>query len=584
MADPHSHHTLDWVYGAGHIQAAVASQSAAATNPVIVGYDVHGNPVVQTQDGQLYVYVPQAPGQVGYYTMYVEDTVASHGVQTQYFDATSPYLPVTTAAEPTAVDEVGELSARNATAVSSTKSTGLERSPSPVLSRRDHFNAAIAPLPTSSLSSGSAPRTPPKESAFRSNTEFEADLEDTFVSRRKRWAERKISVCIPKKRTHRIICCSVILLFFILAGVLLGLFIPRYPQISIYDIELADFVNGTTPFSFTFTNPSLRNLNQLRLQMNLTMALSTYNPNLYPLYVDSIDLNANIVPNVSVINDPLLTRPLIDFGSLVSLVGAPPAPATPKPANYLPSTNSRIGTGSYGRITFPSKSSVNYTMTFVLDYTPDEFVGLLQDPSVLEIADACGITDRSSRRRTIQINYQASAAISTFKNLGFTPSLGGVVKIQCPFSKGQIDAVISKVVDGKEDVYQAISEVFGGGNGGVSSGNTTLTVPEVSSSLTTSKITSTATTTMSLASSSVESTTTTTISTTMMTTVVIVTSEALVQSSSSPSPLPSTSLLPSPSLPSPSTSSSPPLSRTTSSRGISPSMPITIVRATEAIF
>ncbi|ORY51512.1 hypothetical protein BCR33DRAFT_712552 [Rhizoclosmatium globosum] len=273
--------------------------------------------------------------------------------------------------------------------------------------------------------------------------------------------ERFLCCCCPKKRKHRFICAGVILVFLIVIGTLIGIYFPRYPQIKVYAIDISNIGTTNTQYSFTYPDPEHPNLNQVRFQMNLTMYVGTFNPNRYDLPVDHIDMTAQMLANQTVLNSSLMTRPLNGYGKLVEIVGQWPPSNVTVPKDYSPSYTAQVGTSKYGSIVFPANSWVNYTMTFNLDYTPDQNVGLLLDPTIMEMASACGITDRTGKQRPMVIGYNAASTINSLKAI-FTPTISGSLKITCPFSQDQINSVIEKVQAG-EDAFQAIQETFGSG-------------------------------------------------------------------------------------------------------------------------
>ncbi|KAJ3054662.1 hypothetical protein HDU99_007730, partial [Rhizoclosmatium hyalinum] len=202
--------------------------------------------------------------------------------------------------------------------------------------------------------------------------------------------EKYLCCCCPKSRKGRFICGGVTLVVLIIVGVLLGIYFPRMPQIKVYDIDLSNIFGSDSPYQFTVDDPANPNYNQMNFKMNLTMHVGTYNPNPYDMYIDKISLKAYMVVNTSVVYSPYLTTPLISYGSLVKAIGYAPAKTDP---NWYGNNNSLVGTSGYGSIVFPAKSTVNFTMLFLLDYTPDKQLGLLSDPTVLEIASACVCCD-----------------------------------------------------------------------------------------------------------------------------------------------------------------------------------------------
>ncbi|KAI8615539.1 hypothetical protein BC830DRAFT_1218469 [Chytriomyces sp. MP71] len=264
--------------------------------------------------------------------------------------------------------------------------------------------------------------------------------------------------CCPKSKKGKLICGVSVLVVTIVLGVLLYVYLPRYPQIKVYGIDFTNILGTGSAYSFTYANPDVHDLNTLNFKMNLSMSLGTFNPNPYDLNVESINLVARITVNQTYVGQPLQTTPLTSFGSLVSLI---PLPKNVDPS-YTGDMNAVVGTSSHGQIVFPAKSSVNYTMIFLLNFTPDPKLGLLQDPTILEIASACGITDRKNRTRPMAIHYDAASTIGALKPLGFVPQLSSDLHINCPFSKAQIDSVIAKVQDQNETIMQALQETFSG--------------------------------------------------------------------------------------------------------------------------
>ncbi|KAI8616703.1 hypothetical protein BC830DRAFT_1116995 [Chytriomyces sp. MP71] len=265
--------------------------------------------------------------------------------------------------------------------------------------------------------------------------------------------KRKRCYCIPASKKGQIICGVSVTLTVIVFAIFLYFFIPRYPEIKVLSINLKNFDTG----AFTFVTPNNNgNLNAMSFALSLTMNVSTFNPNLYGLTVDRIDLTAQMMVNSSYIGNPRLVSNLAtNFGSLTSLVtksGAPPL-AGQVPSGYTPPTDSQIGTGLVQGITFPSKTWVNYTMVFNLNYTANAYLGILKDPTVQEIADCCGITSRySPPGRPMKIHYDAATTISALKPFGYTPGVSNDIMIACPISPDQINAVIQAVENGSDPV------------------------------------------------------------------------------------------------------------------------------------
>ncbi|KAJ3350608.1 hypothetical protein HDU83_009541 [Entophlyctis luteolus] len=232
-----------------------------------------------------------------------------------------------------------------------------------------------------------------------------------------------------------------------------------FPQIRVNSINLSSLNSS----AFTFSTPNdNKNLNEMTIGMGLAMSVSTYNPNMYDLQVDEINLVAYMMVNTTYVDNELLVMPLTSLSSLVSVVSASGSPplASSKPSGYTPSTTPKIGTANQSSILFPSKTWVNYTMMFELSYTPDPYVGLLSDPAVEEIADACGITSRyTPKGRPMKIYYEATSTISILKPLGYSPTISNDISIVCPISQSQIDAVVA-AVEGGTDAIEALTSIL----------------------------------------------------------------------------------------------------------------------------
>ncbi|KAJ3024504.1 UNVERIFIED_CONTAM: hypothetical protein HDU68_008111, partial [Siphonaria sp. JEL0065] len=250
----------------------------------------------------------------------------------------------------------------------------------------------------------------------------------------------------------------VIVTILLVIGILVGFYFPRFPETKVYDIDLTNLAGSSSAFHFSYLDNST-DLNKLVILMNLTMNVGTFNPNLYGLNVDSIDLVAQMMVNQSYVYDQLKTRSLTSYGALVQVVGKPPTP----PEGYYGRNDSVIGTAhSTSSLYFPKRTWLNYTMTFQLKYSPDPSLGILADPTVLELADACGITSRyKPPGRSMKIHYVATSSISSLKTFGYAPSLENNLYIICPFDITQINAVISYVGQGL-DVMDALKVVFEG--------------------------------------------------------------------------------------------------------------------------
>ncbi|KAJ3409987.1 hypothetical protein CcCBS67573_g00365 [Chytriomyces confervae] len=294
--------------------------------------------------------------------------------------------------------------------------------------------------------------------------------------------EKYLCCCCPKSKRGRIICASIAAIVVIVLGILAYFFAPRFPEIKVININLQNFDSG----AFTFSTPNNNgNLHEMRIGLNLTMDVSTYNPNMYGLNVERIDLTALMMVNLTYVYDPRKTSALASafpmLASTVAKTGSPPL-ASQKQSGYYPSNSSQIGTSLVSGIFFPSKTWINYTMIFALDYTPDPYVGVLKDPTVMEIADACGITSRySPPGRPMKIHYDARTTIPVLKPIGYAPSVTNDISIACPIQQAQIEQIINAVQSGQDPVTalkNALSSpIDSAANSGASTGAAPVSAP-----------------------------------------------------------------------------------------------------------
>ncbi|KAJ3077054.1 hypothetical protein HDU98_009455 [Podochytrium sp. JEL0797] len=272
--------------------------------------------------------------------------------------------------------------------------------------------------------------------------------------------DKYLCCCCPKNKKHRMICGGVVLVVLIALAIPAYFYWPRFPEIKVISINVSNIEKG----AFNFTTPGNNgNLNQMSISMDMMMNVSTMNPNLYGLTVDTIDLTAFMMVNKTYVYDRIrYTHSLTSFNSLrvaVDNTGLPPNAADIPAGSPRPSNSSQIGTAKVDGIYFPSNQWVNYTMMFHLVYTANPYTGLLEDPTVMEIADACGITSLyKPPGRPMRIHYEATTTISMLKPLGYAPSVSNDIMITCPIKQCQIEQIVHAAAGGASamDALQSI--------------------------------------------------------------------------------------------------------------------------------
>jgi hypothetical protein len=132
-------------------------------------------------------------------------------------------------------------------------------------------------------------------------------------------------------------------------------------------------------------------------------------------------------------------------------------PAPTANSNYTPSYSPLIGMGNATDLDFPARTTANFSLIFILAYSPDPMVGLLRDPAFAEFLNVCGIT---SRRRFAKINYDAISTVGRIYLFGYKPKLSSSVSIGCPATADQIDEIRNSP-DTPEDPLGVIKKTLG---------------------------------------------------------------------------------------------------------------------------
>ncbi|KAJ3197356.1 hypothetical protein HK101_004232 [Irineochytrium annulatum] len=260
---------------------------------------------------------------------------------------------------------------------------------------------------------------------------------------------------IKKKKfsnTCKIITAVVSVLVAIVLGVFGYFYWPRLPSISVMSIT-ASAVNDSA-YKFTFPTPG--NLNNMQMQLFLTMNVSCKNDNLYDLKVASIDLN---VIRLFILTIVITMKLIINLkavlnvnNTIIQAIGTAPSAITPyvgpfkSPGNCVPNATPRIGNGSYtgAPLVFPAKTNITFTMAFTLSYSPDACLGLLKDPVFLELMNTCGLMQGARYAKApLQIGYQSITTIHFLEKFGYKPTMGGNIQIKCPATDDQLTALIS---------------------------------------------------------------------------------------------------------------------------------------------
>ncbi|TPX78375.1 hypothetical protein CcCBS67573_g00375 [Chytriomyces confervae] len=275
---------------------------------------------------------------------------------------------------------------------------------------------------------------------------------ETKGDKKKPYEKYLCCCCCPKSKKGRIICGSVTAVVLITLGVIMYFFMPRM---------VGNYVNGVSGdakgFKIMYPNDN-KNLNEMTLSSAFEMNISLYNPNIYDLKLDALDLTVNLAIDTNVWKTER-AKPLAGVVGYdgQKLIGKPLFTA---PDNYVPNYNPQVGTAQYGVLNLPSKANVTFVMTLNFVYSPDKYLGVLKDPTIIDIAAACGVSTGKTRR--IALRYAAKATIGAFKSLGIYPTTQSGGSIDCPLSisADSLSELESKVNAGKS-IPDALSEVFG---------------------------------------------------------------------------------------------------------------------------
>ncbi|KAJ3101073.1 hypothetical protein HDU97_001655 [Phlyctochytrium planicorne] len=279
-----------------------------------------------------------------------------------------------------------------------------------------------------------------KEPVRSPKPEWEQDLkkekyiQDNLFAGLPEEKKRKCTL-VPTKMWHWIVL-AVVATFVVVFGVIGYFFWPALPQIRVNEIIESAAKNSVSAYSFSLPADANGNYNRMQISLSLRMNLSVYNPNLYALNVELVDLGAFLNVNETAIKIGLQPKDIKP--DLTPIIG--PAPVGRDP-NYLPNMTPKLGSGNKTNIVFPSRQNVTFEMDFLLSYTPDTQLGLLLDPTFKEFCQVCGIT--TSRGRVAKVSYAATSTVSFLKSFGYKPQINGQVSISCPIASGYLEDLVN---------------------------------------------------------------------------------------------------------------------------------------------
>ncbi|RKO92278.1 hypothetical protein BDK51DRAFT_26743, partial [Blyttiomyces helicus] len=179
--------------------------------------------------------------------------------------------------------------------------------------------------------------------------------------------------------------------------------------------NVSNFALSNNTNAFRIQQPTPAN-NSLSLAVDLSMLVSVKNPNLFTIPLHEVDVEAFLV-----------------------------VPGGNKTA---------IGKGSSSSLSFPSKSTSNFTLPFTLTYySMDGAQAILADPALGVILNACGITN-PAQTSNLNIAYTAKVSVPPLDTFGIRPSFDGRLDVACPLDAGMVTTL-----------GQIIAQLAKGGNG-----------------------------------------------------------------------------------------------------------------------
>ncbi|KAI8924141.1 hypothetical protein BC831DRAFT_467034 [Entophlyctis helioformis] len=213
------------------------------------------------------------------------------------------------------------------------------------------------------------------------------------------------------KSPRRYMCCfrtkrGFITFWSVMSVVLLAmaaigfLFFPRIPVFKVLSI---DVVRDSNQIAIGANGG-------ISVTLNMTMNVSVVNSNRYYMKIESIDLVAELVPNVTQLR-----------GVKLGPGGAPLAP--------VEGQGKPLGFGKRPTpITFPANQNTTFQMDFNLNYETD--VNMANDIAFGELLQGCGFL--RTPRRPMRVLYRANAVVDFFRRFGYTPHFDDELSVNCP--------------------------------------------------------------------------------------------------------------------------------------------------------
>jgi hypothetical protein len=197
-------------------------------------------------------------------------------------------------------------------------------------------------------------------------------------------------------------------------------------------VKALNLRDGTNSFNIKGLENGLTKDFTVTLAMVMTVAVK--NSNRYHMKVDSINVNAFILANITQLN--------LGTGARVLQGGGTQAGARRK--FVAADSQVLIGTGQQiDPIKFPVDKEITFNMNLDIIYKPDQAVELGDDVMLNEILQSCGVIQPGPREMIVK--YTADAPIKLLRPIGFIPQFSGELKINCPFPPDQLKVLVDSL-------------------------------------------------------------------------------------------------------------------------------------------
>ncbi|KAJ8329794.1 hypothetical protein BDV3_003979 [Batrachochytrium dendrobatidis] len=240
--------------------------------------------------------------------------------------------------------------------------------------------------------------------------------------------------CVPESPLKRTVCVGSIAVILLTLSLVAYIFVPKPPTFSVESITLPD---SSSNFQIS---SGLSDINSLSISANLRVSFSFDNPNKFPIKVNQLKLTAQLAPDFNQLQSSPSIQQMINFSETNNKSSAVNNNNMAVVSHDAKEQQAGLGIKSDLELLPKQQTSSDLQLNF--NYTPNPSTGLLKDPALAEILQACGV---AGQRRPMSLQYTATTNIDIFKQFGYVPSFSNTIQLNCPFDDASVSSIVQTI-------------------------------------------------------------------------------------------------------------------------------------------